>query len=61
MTLSGLLGMVNDPYLLKMGCEGCEVEAILGPKGERLGAFEHIIFRRTPYYWISTTRNSSHL
>jgi hypothetical protein len=58
MTLSGLLGMVNDPYLLKMGCE---VEAILGPKGERLGAFEHIIFRRTPYYWIPATRNSSHL
>jgi FkbM family methyltransferase len=30
-TLSDLLKMVEDPYLLKMDCEGCEAEAILGP------------------------------
>jgi hypothetical protein len=44
MTLSDLLGMVNDPYLLKMDCEGCEAQVILGPERERLRAFEHIIF-----------------
>ncbi|MFP3288061.1 MAG: FkbM family methyltransferase [Acidilobus sp.] len=43
-TLSDLLDMVDDPYLLKMDCEGCEVEVILGPERERLRAFEHIIF-----------------
>jgi len=26
--------MIDDPYLLKMDCEGCEVEAILGPERE---------------------------
>jgi len=49
MTLSDLLGMVNDPYLLKMDCEGCEAEAILGPERERLRAFEHIIFETHPH------------
>jgi len=48
-TLSYLLNMVDDPYLLKMDCEGCEVEAILGPERERLRAFEHIIFETHPY------------
>jgi len=32
MTLGNLLGMVNDPYLLKMDCEGCEAQIILGPE-----------------------------
>jgi FkbM family methyltransferase len=48
-TLSDLLDMVDDPYLLKMDCEGCEVEAILGPERERLRAFEHIIFETHPF------------
>ncbi|MFP3320576.1 MAG: FkbM family methyltransferase [Acidilobus sp.] len=43
-TLSDLLNMVDDPYLLKMDCEGCEAQVILGPEGERLRAFKHIIF-----------------
>jgi FkbM family methyltransferase len=43
-TLGDLLKMVEDPYLLKMDCEGCEAEAILGPERERLRAFEHIVF-----------------
>ncbi len=47
-TLSDLLDMVDDPYLLKMDCEGCEAEAILGPERERLRAFEHIIFETHP-------------
>jgi len=44
MTLGDLLGMVEDPYLLKMDCESCEAQVILGPERERLKAFEHIIF-----------------
>jgi FkbM family methyltransferase len=48
-TLGDLLNMVDDPYLLKMDCEGCEAEAILGPERERLRAFEHIIFETHPY------------
>ena len=48
-TLSDLLNMVEDPYLLKMDCEGCEVEAILGPERERLRAFKHIIFEAHPF------------
>jgi len=48
-TLSDLLDMIDDPYLLKMDCEGCEAQVILGPKRERLRAFEHIIFEAHPY------------
>jgi len=40
MTLGDLLGMVNDPYLLKMDCEGCEYDAILNSK--RLGELKQI-------------------
>jgi FkbM family methyltransferase len=47
-TLGDLLNMVEDPYLLKMDCEGCEAEAILGPERERLKAFEHIVFETHP-------------
>ena len=47
-TLGDLLSMVEDPYLLKMDCEGCEVEAILGPEREKLKAFEHIILETHP-------------
>jgi len=47
-TLGDLLNMVNDPYLLKMDCEGCEAQVILGPERERLKAFEHIIFEAHP-------------
>ena len=39
-TLGDLLNMVDDPYLLKMDCEGCEAQVILGPERERLRAFE---------------------
>jgi len=35
-TLGDPLNMVDDPYLLKMDCEGCEAEAMLGPERERL-------------------------
>jgi FkbM family methyltransferase len=35
-TISDLLNMVDDPYLLKMDCEGCEAQVILGPERERL-------------------------
>jgi len=48
-TLSYLLKMVDDPYLLKMDCEGCETQVILGPERERLRAFEHIIFETHPH------------
>jgi len=48
-TLGDLLNMVNDPYLLKMDCEGCEAQVILGPERERLRAFEHIIFETHPH------------
>jgi len=48
-TLGDLLSMVDDPYLLKMDCEGCEAQVILGPERERLRAFEHIIFETHPY------------
>jgi len=47
-TLSDLLNMVDDPYLLKMDCEGCEAQVILGPERERLRAFEHIVFETHP-------------
>ena len=48
-TLSDLLNTVDDPYLLKMDCEGCEAQVILGPKRERLRAFEHIILETHPF------------
>ncbi|MFP3320709.1 MAG: FkbM family methyltransferase, partial [Acidilobus sp.] len=48
-SLSDLLNMVNDPYLLKMDCEGCEAQVILGPERERLRAFEHIMFEAHPH------------
>jgi FkbM family methyltransferase len=48
-TLGDLLNMVDDPYLLKMDCEGCEAQVILGPERERLKAFEHIIVETHPY------------
>jgi FkbM family methyltransferase len=48
-TLGDLLNMVDDPYLLKMDCEGCEAQVILGPERERLRAFEHIIFETHPF------------
>jgi len=48
-TLGDLLNMVDDPYLLKMDCEGCEAQVILGPEREKLRAFEHIIFETHPF------------
>jgi FkbM family methyltransferase len=48
-TLGDLLSMVDDPYLLKMDCEGCEAEAVLGPERGRLKAFEHIILETHPF------------
>jgi len=48
-TISDLLNMVEDPYLLKMDCEGCEAQVILGPEREKLRAFEHIIFETHPH------------
>jgi len=48
-TLSDLIGMIGDPFLLKMDCEGCEAQVILGPERERLRAFEHIIFETHPH------------
>ncbi|MDT7867178.1 MAG: FkbM family methyltransferase [Acidianus sp.] len=48
-TLGYLLNMVEDPYLLKMDCEGCEAQVILGPEREKLRAFEHIIFETHPH------------
>ncbi|MFP3287196.1 MAG: FkbM family methyltransferase [Acidilobus sp.] len=48
-TLGDLLNMVEDPYLLKMDCEGCEAQVILGPERERLRVFEHIIFETHPF------------
>jgi len=47
-TLGDLLNMIDDPYLLKMDCEGCEAQVILGPERERLRTFEHIIFETHP-------------
>jgi len=47
-SLDELLSMVNDPYLLKIDCEGCEAQVILGPERERLRAFEHIILETHP-------------
>jgi len=47
-TLGDLLSMVEDPYLLKMDCEGCEAQVILGPVREKLRAFEHIVFETHP-------------
>jgi len=48
-SLGDLLNMVEDPYLLKMDCEGCEAQVILGPERERLRAFKHVIFETHPY------------
>ncbi|MFP3287543.1 MAG: FkbM family methyltransferase [Acidilobus sp.] len=48
-SLDDLLKMVDDPYLLKMDCEGCEAQVILGPERERLRVFEHIIFEAHPH------------
>jgi FkbM family methyltransferase len=48
-TLGYLLNMVDDPYLLKMDCEGCEAQVILGPEREKLRAFEHIILETHPH------------
>jgi FkbM family methyltransferase len=48
-TLSDLINVIEDPYLLKMDCEGCEAQVILGPERERLRVFEHIIFETHPY------------
>ncbi|NAZ31109.1 MAG: FkbM family methyltransferase [Acidilobus sp.] len=48
-TLGDLLSMVDDPYLLKMDCEGCEAQVILGPERERLRAFEHVVFETHPH------------
>jgi len=48
-TLGDLLDMVEDPYLLKMDCEGCEAHVILGPEREKLRAFEHIMFEAHPH------------
>jgi len=36
-TLDDLLDMIDDPYLLKMDCEGCEAQVILGPEREAEG------------------------
>ncbi|MFP3172736.1 MAG: FkbM family methyltransferase [Acidilobus sp.] len=47
-TLDDLLSMVDDPYLLKMDCEGCEAQVMLGPEREKLRAFEHIILETHP-------------
>jgi FkbM family methyltransferase len=47
-TLSDLLDMIDDPYLLKMDCEGCEAQVILGPEREKLRAFENILFETHP-------------
>ncbi|MFP3320084.1 MAG: FkbM family methyltransferase [Acidilobus sp.] len=47
-TLGDLLNMVEDPYLLKMDCEGCEAQVILGSERERLRAFKHIILETHP-------------
>ncbi|MFP3287177.1 MAG: FkbM family methyltransferase [Acidilobus sp.] len=47
-SLDDLLSMVNDPYLLKMDCEGCEAQVILGPERKGLRAFEHIILETHP-------------
>ncbi len=47
-SLDDLLSMIEDPYLLKMDCEGCEAQVILGPERERLRAFEHIILETHP-------------
>jgi len=56
-TLGDLLGMVDDPYLLKIDCEGCEAEAIVGPERDRLRAFEHIVSRLTLTSPASATSN----
>ena len=48
-TLGDLLNMVDDPYLLKMDCEGCEAQVILGPEREKLRAFEHVVFEAHPH------------
>jgi FkbM family methyltransferase len=48
-TLGDLLNMVDDPYLLKVDCEGCEAQVMLGPEREKLKAFEHIILETHPH------------
>ena len=47
-TIIDLLSMIDDPYPLKMCCEGCEAQVILGPERERLRAFEYIILETHP-------------
>jgi len=47
-TLSDLINAIEDPYLLKMDCEGCEAQVILGPEREKLRAFENIVFETHP-------------
>jgi FkbM family methyltransferase len=47
-SLSYLINIVDYPYLIKMDCEGCEAEAILGPERERLKALEDIVFGMRP-------------
>ena len=47
-TLSDLINVIEDPYLLKMDCEGCEAQVVLGPEREKLRAFEHIVFETHP-------------
>ncbi|ARM76125.1 FkbM family methyltransferase [Acidianus manzaensis] len=42
-TLTDVLKIVNDPYLLKMDCEGCEYDIIMNDY-ENLNRFEKIIF-----------------
>ena len=48
-TLGDILNMVEDPYLLKMDCEGCEAQVVLGSERERLRAFEHVVFEAHPH------------
>jgi len=53
--------MVDDPYLLKMDCEGCEAQVILGPERERLrGLRAHNIWDAPSHYWRQQ-RQASHL
>ncbi|MFP3172506.1 MAG: FkbM family methyltransferase [Acidilobus sp.] len=40
-TISDLLNMVDDPYLLKVDCEGCEAQAIRPREGEAEGLQAH--------------------
>jgi len=54
--------MADDPYLLKMDCEGCEAQVILGHEKERLRAFEHVVFETHPHITgVSNESSSPHL